>query len=101
MMVAYWPERFTDERARLATNSTLAVSGGGCGKASGRTGNGTGTKIFLVIPPSGLGGVMIVQLAAAVADANNRTRRSDRVFIVPPSFPCPSPLRTLHRSCHR
>src|SRR3954468_9571903 len=99
MIAAYWPERFTDERARLATKSTLAVNGGGCGNASGRMGNGTGTKIFLVIPPSGLGGVMIVQPAAAQAEANNRTKRSDRVFIVPPSFPCPSPSRNLYQSC--
>src|SRR5580693_498695 len=97
MIVAYWKERFADERSRLATKRRLASSGGGCGNASGRMGKGTGTILILVIPPSGLGGVMIVQPAAAENEANNRTHRSDRVFIVPPSFPCPS-LRSSFRS---
>src|SRR5450432_3233313 len=95
MIVAYWPERFADERARLATKRTLASSGGGCGNASGRTGKGTGTIFVLVIPPSGLAGVMIVQPAAAESHANDRTNRSNRVFIAPPSFPCPS-FRSSH-----
>src|SRR4029453_8533103 len=71
----------------LATIRTLASSGLGGGRASGRIGIPT----IIVLPPSGLPGTTTVQ---ADASATATSPKAILDFILRPPFPCPAHPRS-------